>query len=171
MDLFSHAPEPVSVPSSERTSSAERFAVYVQTELPLAELWAAFTEYAHLWWPRSLKHDEEAHIEFGEAYFLEEEDDATQHVLGETVFFVPGDVLAIRTSAETFTWGFESGISFVFDEDGAGSVVDLCSGVVRPRDIEDAELGVLLSDLDTARSILGGFARFMQVELMIVDDS
>lgn len=163
MNLFSHAP---AVPVSESSAAPEELIpLYVRSELPLEELWAAFSEYAHLWWPRSLKHEGESHVEFGETFFLEEEDGGRQHVLGETVFFVPGDVLAIRTAAEAFTWGFERGLSFVLDEDAAGSVLDICSGVVKPRDIEDAELGVVASDLEYARAILGSFARFVQAEL------
>lgn len=165
-NLFSHAS---TFPGSDQVehSAAKSTAIYVESAVPLSELWVAFTEYVHLWWPPKLRHGLDSYVEFGETFFLDSEDGGKQHLLAEVESFVAEDVIALRMIAGWSGGAFEGGMSFVFDEDGGHSLVDICSGLLRPRDDEDSELGVLAQDGELAQEILGGFARFMQAQLTI----
>lgn len=166
MDLFSHAPAPTD--SDTSSTGSARTPVYLQLDMPLEELWLAFTEYTHLWWPASYKKSEGSYLEFGEKYFLEDADDGVQHILAETEYFAPGDVIALRVLPRELKGVFENGLSFVFDEEDGESLVDMCSGIIKPRDLaDDAELGVVEADLLAAQEILGAFARFMQADLTV----
>lgn len=161
--IFSHAPEPDQAEQT-RPVAVRSSALYIQTALPLQELWIAFTEYTHLWWPHELKREAESYLEFGEQYFLEEEEDGTQHILAETEYFEIEDVIALHTLDHELNGKWKSGISFIFDQN-SGSTVEISSGLVKPRDLGDSEIGVEEADLESARLILSGFARFMKAEL------
>ena len=168
MELFSH-PLHISNSAAADTGGA-RIPVYVSIPMSGDELWLAFTEYTHLWWPALYKRSEDSYLEFGEKYFLEDTDDGVQHILAETQYFQPGDVLALNILPRELDSAFEGGLSFVFDEEEQVALVDICSGIIKPRELDDgAELGVLEADLPAAREILGAFARFVQATLTVED--
>ncbi|GGH67191.1 hypothetical protein [Rothia aerolata] len=96
-DLFSHALQPTEAEKSAQAAAAASSALYIRSEMPVDELWTAFTEYTHLWWPRELKRGEESYVEFAETHLLEEEEDtAGTGILAEIVHLVVEDVIAVR---------------------------------------------------------------------------
>lgn len=164
-NLFSHATPPVEKTAQEEE---ELQAVCVHIELPLAETWVAFTEYTHLWWPTELKRTPESYIEFGEQLLIEEDEEGEQFIQAETQYFIPEDVIAIYPRASEFNDVFQDGMSFVFDEETtSSSLVEISSGIVKPKDLEDSEIGISTPQLVIAQQVLGGFARFMKAELTV----
>lgn len=158
--LFSHAPTPTETTS---TPDPQTFhGLYTTLDLPLNELWAAFTEYTHLWWPKNLTHSADSYIEIGEKYLLEEEEDGTQHIIATTHHFIPEDIISLTIQEHQLNSTFTTGLSFIFDPEDQGSRLEISSGNIQPRDINNnPEIGVLPQDLTTARALLNSFARFM----------
>lgn len=164
-NLFSHATQSVEKTAQE---AEERQAVYVHLEIPLTEAWVAFTEYTHLWWPTGLKKTPESYIEFGEQLLIEEDEEGEQFILAETQYFIPENVIAIHPRASEFNDVFQDGMSFVFDEEtNSSSLVEISSGIVKPKELEDSEIGISTHQLAIAQQVLGGFARFMKAELTV----
>lgn len=173
-DLFSHALQPTEAEKSAQAAAAASSALYIRSEMPVDELWTAFTEYTHLWWPRELKRGEESYVEFAETHLLEEEEDAAgTGILAEIVHLVVEDVIAVRPLENQLAGAFRSGLSFVFDVDAdaeadkeaEGSLLEISSGLVAPREVGDSELGLREEDRETARLLLGGFSRFIGARL------
>ena len=69
--MFSHAPELVDQ-QHQHNSEERTAALYVESTLEPHEIWAALTEYIHLWWPRQLLQSEESHIDLSTELLLEE---------------------------------------------------------------------------------------------------
>lgn len=169
-NLFSHVPAPSETATPEASSNTLQTAVYVQLDLSLEESWLAFTEYTHLWWPHQLKRNGESYIEIGERLLLEETEGGGQIVLGETQYFAIQDVIAIQTHPGELNETFKSGVSFVFEKESEkSSTVEICSGLIKPRDLDDLELGVSAEDLAAAQLLLSGFTRFMKTPLIVED--
>ncbi len=174
-DLFSHAPQPTEAEKSAQAAAAASSALYIRSEMPLDELWTAFTEYTHLWWPRELKRGEESYVEFAETHLLEDEDAAGVRILAEIVHLVVEDVIAVWPLENQLAGAFRSGLSFIFDTDAdaaagtdketEGSLLEISSGLVAPREVGDSELGLREEDRETARLLLGGFSRFIGARL------
>lgn len=163
--LFSHqidetpAPETVTPPES-------RTGLWIESELSPAELWQAFTEYTHLWWPVDLRSSHEAHVEIGDELLIEETAEGELQPLAQVVHLVPLDVVAVQSLEGVLNGAFDGGLSFTFDEEDERSIVEISSGVIKPQDIDpDAELGVLEHDKDAAQQLLGSFARFIGTEV------
>lgn len=169
-NLFSHVPAPSETATPAASSNTLQTAVYVQLDLSLEESWLAFTEYTHLWWPHQLKRDGESYIEIGERLLLEETEGGEKIVLGETQYFATQDVITVQTHPGELNDAFKSGVSFVFEKESEkSSTVEICSGLIKPRDLADLELGVSAEDLGAAQLLLSGFARFMKTTLIVED--
>lgn len=159
--LFSHAPN-TETTTDPAPQTHTVHSLYTTLEMPLHELWAAFTEYAHLWWPKNLTHSPESYIEIGEQYLLEEEEDGTQHLIATTQHFIPEDIISLTIQENQLNSSFTTGLSFIFDPEDQGSRLEISSGHIQPRDINDnPEIGVLPQDITTARTLINSFARFM----------
>ncbi|QRZ61540.1 hypothetical protein [Rothia sp. ZJ932] len=163
--LFSHHIEEIQtteVPSAQEV----RTDLYIISELPSGELWQAFVEYMHLWWPLELRSSHEAHVELTEELLVEENAGNELVPLAETVHYVPGDVIALQPVENALGGAFVDGLSFTFDEEDEGSSLEMSSGIIGPQDIApDAELGVYARDREVAQMLLGGFARFIGTSL------
>ncbi len=159
--LFSHRVD--ETPASESPDHVQsRTGLWIESELPATELWQAFTEYTHLWWPASLRSSHEAHVEIGEELLIEETADGELQPLAQTVHLVPLDVIALHPLEGVLAGAFSSGLSFTFDQEDKSSIVEISSGIIKPQEIEpDAELGVYSQDKEIAKTLLGGFARFI----------
>lgn len=91
-------------------------------------------------------------------------------MLGETQYFATQDVIAVQTHPGKLNDAFKSGVSFVFEKElEKSSTVEICSGLIKPRDLADLELGVSAEDLGAAQLLLSGFARFMKTTLIVED--
>lgn len=132
--------------------------------MPPGELWQAFSEYLHLWWPVNLRSCYEAHVELSDQLLIEETADGELIPLAQTLHLVPGDVVALLPVEGSLNGAFADGISFTFEEleESAGSQLEISSGILKPREIGgDEELGVDAEDTETAHMLLSGFARFI----------
>lgn len=166
MDLFSHQPkaETATLPAAEYRTHA----VFAELPLPFEGIWQGFTAYTHLWWPQQLRQEPTSHIEISPEYLLEQNEDGENTLLGETVHYAPGDVVAVRFHEETapdLHAVFPNGLSFTFDIGDATipSIVEVSAGILAPREISaDAELGLAGEEAASlAEHILSAFARFM----------
>lgn len=166
MDLFSHQPKVETVPLP--ATKHHTHAVFAELSSPFEEIWQGFTAYTHLWWPQQLRQEPTSHIEISSEYLLEQNEDGENTLLGQTVHYVPGDVVAVRFHEETapdLHAVFPNGLSFTFDIGDAKlpSIVEVSTGILAPREISaDADLG-LAGEPATglAEHILSAFARFM----------
>lgn len=169
--LFSHQIEETLAPD-RHTPTEHRTGVWVESELPPAELWQAFTEYTHLWWPVELRSSHEAHVEIGEELIIEETAEGELQPLAQVLHMIPLDVIAVQPLEGVLNGAFDGGLSFTFDEENNESIVEISLGVIKPHDVDpDAELGVTAHDLEVARLLLGGFARFIGTEVKVEDVS
>lgn len=166
MDFFSHQPKTETEPLS--ATEQRTHAVFAELSLPFEEIWQGFTSYTHLWWPQQLRQEPTSHIEISSEYLLEQNEDGENTLLGETVHYVPGDVIALRIYEETtpdIYALFPEGLSFTFDigNDSEPTVLEISSGIIAPRQVdEDAELGIEGQAAATmAQELLTGFTCFM----------
>lgn len=165
--LFSH-PNPDETTKSQQASQVRpRKEIYADTNFSLAELWQAFSEYLHLWWPVSLRSSYEAHVELSDQLLIEETADGELQPLAQILHLVPGDIVALLPLEDALGSSFTEGVSFTFDEaeDGEGSSLEISSGILKPRDVGgDEELGVYMEDVETARMLLDVFTKFIGIK-------
>ena len=95
--MFSHAPEPTD--QQQPVSEERTVALYVESALEPHEVWAALTEYIHLWWPRQLLQGEESHIDLSAELLLEETENGDVIPIARVIQCVNEDVLTIRRGA------------------------------------------------------------------------
>lgn len=165
-NLFSHAAQPEQEPARE--SERRTHAVYAELNLPFEEIWQGFTAYTHLWWPRELRVETGSYIEITPELLLDQTEEGENTVLGETVHYLAGDLIALRFSEDTAVHlhsAFPGGLSFTFDigSESEPTMLEVSSGIIAPRQVdEDAELGLAGQGAATlAQELLTGFTRFM----------
>lgn len=91
--MFSHAPEPTD--QQQQAGEERTTALYIESTLEPHEVWAALTEYIHLWWPRQLLQSEESHIDLSTELLLEETADGDILPVARVIQCENEDVLTI----------------------------------------------------------------------------
>lgn len=164
--LFSHASPDEADYSQQGKNTRPREKISLTSDMPLVELWQAFSEYLHLWWPVSLRSSYEAHVELSDQLLIEETADSELIPLAQTLHLVPGGLVALLPLEDGLKGAFTKGLSFTFEEtkNGKGSLLEISSGILKPQDANSKEEpGVSPEDSTVARELLGAFAKFMGI--------
>lgn len=173
--MFSHAPEPVDH-QHQHNGEERTAALYVESTLEPHEVWAALTEYIHLWWPRQLLQSEESHIDLSAELLLEETENGDVIPIARVIQCVNEDVLTIAPYPGTLLGRLlgadeetEESLSFILDAlapetaEGPLSLLEMSSGTYTGR--EDEELGIYEGHEEAAALLMGAYARFIGSEL------
>ena len=172
--MFSHAPEPTD--QQQPVSEERTVALYVESALEPHEVWAALTEYIHLWWPRQLLQGEESHIDLSAELLLEETENGDVIPIARVIQCVNEDVLTIAPYPGTLLGRLlgadeetEESLSFILDAlapetaEGPLSLLEMSSGTYKG--LEDEELGIYAGHEEVAALLMGAYARFIGAEL------
>ena len=172
--MFSHAPEPTD--QQQPVSEERTVALYVESTLEPHEVWAALTEYIHLWWPRQLLQSEESHIDLSAELLLEETENGDVIPIARVIQCVNEDVLTIAPYPGTHLGRLlgvaeesEESLSFILDAlapetaEGPLSLLEISSGTYTGH--EDEELGIYEDQEEAATLLMGAYSRFIGAEL------
>ena len=172
--MFSHAPE--STDQQQPVSEERTVALSVESTLEPHEVWAALTEYIHLWWPRQLLQSEESHIDLSAELLLEETADGDILPVARVIQCVNEDVLTIAPYPGTPLGRLlgadeetEESLSFILDAltpetaEGPLSLLEISSGTYTGR--EDEELGIYEEQEEAAALLMGAYSRFIGAEI------
>ena len=172
--MFSHAPEPTD--QQQQAGEERTTALYIESTLEPHEVWAALTEYIHLWWPRQLLQSEESHIDLSAELLLEETADGDILPVARVIQCENEDVLTIASYPGTRLGRLmgvdedaEESLSFILDAlapetaEGPLSLLEISSGTYTGR--EDEELGIYAGQEEAAALLMGAYARFIGAEL------
>ena len=172
--MFSHAPEPTD--QQQQAGEERTTALYIESTLEPHEVWAALTEYIHLWWPRQLLQSEESHIDLSAELLLEETADGDILPVARVIQCENEDVLTIAPYPGTLLGCLlgvseesEESLSFILDAlapetaEGPLSLLEISSGTYTGR--EDEELGIYAGQEEAAALLMGAYARFIGAEL------
>ena len=172
--MFSHAPEPTD--QQQQAGEERTTALYIESTLEPHEVWAALTEYIHLWWPRQLLQSEESHIDLSTELLLEETADGDILPMARVIQCENEDVLTIAPYPGTHLGRLlgadedaEESLSFILDAlapetaEGPLSLLEISSGTYTGR--EDEELGIYAGQEEAAALLMGAYARFIGAEL------
>ena len=162
--------------SSNRSAKNALVALYVESTLEPHEVWAALTEYIHLWWPRQLLQSEESHIDLSTELLLEETADGDIIPVARIIQCENEDVLTIAPYPGTRLGRLmgvaeesEESLSFILDAlapetaEGPLSLLEISSGTYTGR--EDEELGIYEEQEEAAALLMGAYSRFIGAEL------
>ena len=172
--MFSHAPEPTD--QQQQAGKERTTALYIESTLEPHKVWAALTEYIHLWWPRQLLQSEESHIDLSTELLLEETADGDILPMARVIQCENEDVLTIAPYPGTHLGRLmgvdedaEESLSFILDAlapetaEGPLSLLEISSGTYTGR--EDEELGIYAGQEEAAALLMGAYARFIGAEL------